>query len=188
MSFPCMWLFPKCKQCVIPLFSVTASEACIVCSEIIFLHNLNISTYSYLMNWHCHSSLGVPKWHNRTWSLYVQTNGFRLREKRSYRPPHITVPSDAIVTYTDFSVRVARGRVWLYKFRNIRVFQVFNRAEGYMTSYRSGPEGRQFPGFGRQIYSSYWPTNDWTFILVLMVQPKPSTMGILHIWIRCLAL
>ena len=78
-----------------------------------------------------------------------QEEMFKIREKCfRFRVPCIRVPTDAVVSYEDSIIRVVRGNVSLYRFLRIRVFQVFNRAEGYLVFSRSA-EGRVFPGFGR---------------------------------------
>ncbi len=69
--------------------------------------------------------------------------------RRSGRVVNIIVPTDAVVVYNDYIVRVIRGSEWLYKFKNIRYFQVYNIIEGYQTYHQSAPEGREFPGFGK---------------------------------------
>lgn len=76
-----------------------------------------------------------------------------VRERRSFRSPYIFIPDLAYVTYSDSTVRVVTqdGR-WLYKFKGIRVFQVHNRLEGYMTFMRDGPPGRRFPGEGKLLH------------------------------------
>ena len=76
------------------------------------------------------------------------SESFKIREKRfRFRVPCIKVPTDAAVSYENFVVRVVRGNVSLYKFPRIRVFQVFNRAEGYL-AFNGSAGGRLFPGFG----------------------------------------
>ena len=73
---------------------------------------------------------------------------FKIREKRfNFRVPCIKLSTNTAVSYEDSIVRVVRGNVSLYKFPGIRVFQVFNRAEGYLAFYGSAG-GRLFPGFG----------------------------------------
>jgi len=77
-----------------------------------------------------------------------QEQMFKAREKRySFRLRCIKVPTDAAVSYEDNTIRVFRGSVWLYKFPGIRVLQIFNRPERFLTFYGSA-EGRVFPGFG----------------------------------------
>ena len=74
---------------------------------------------------------------------------FKAREKRfSYRVPCIEVPTDATVLYENNIVRVIRGRMRLYTFPGIRMFQVWNRAERFL-AFSSSANGRVFPGFGK---------------------------------------
>ena len=74
------------------------------------------------------------------------------RAKRSYRKTRIVVTADTTVTYSNFSVRVFRDDIWLYKFPNIKFFQVFNFVVGFQTfSGDATPEGRTFPGHGEII-------------------------------------
>lgn len=71
--------------------------------------------------------------------------------RRGSRVVHITVSTESAVSYKDYTVRVFRGNTWLYKFPNIRYFQVYNVIEGYQTYCRDAPEGREFPGYGRPL-------------------------------------
>ena len=81
-------------------------------------------------------------------SVNHQEEMFKIREKRfGFRVPCIKVATDAVVSYENSIVRVVRGSVLLYRFPGIRVFHVFNRAEGYLEFYGSAG-GRVFPGFG----------------------------------------
>ena len=78
-----------------------------------------------------------------------QEEMFKAREKRfSYRVPCIRVPTDAAVSYENNTVRVIRGRMWLYTFPRIRLFHVSNCAERFL-AFSSSAKGRVFPGFGR---------------------------------------
>ena len=71
----------------------------------------------------------------------------------------IVVTEEAAVSYSDYTVRVFRDNVWLYKFPNTRIFQVFNFVEGYGTFSRNAfvfsrnitapPVIRNFPGYGK---------------------------------------
>lgn len=57
-----------------------------------------------------------------------------------------------MVEYEDYTLLVERGEKVLYRFKNIRVLQVFNRIEGYLTFYGSStPKGRNFPGHGEKM-------------------------------------
>ena len=81
--------------------------------------------------------------------MHQQEQVFKVREKRfSFRVPCIKVPTNAAVSYEDNTIRVYRGNVWLYKFKRIRVLQVYNRPERFLIFYGNA-EGRVFPGFGR---------------------------------------
>ena len=81
--------------------------------------------------------------------MHQQEQVFKVREKRfSFRVPCIKVPTDAAVSYEDNTIRVYRGNVWLYKFKRIRILQVYNRPERFLIFYGNA-EGRVFPGFGR---------------------------------------
>lgn len=55
-----------------------------------------------------------------------------------------------MVRYADNTIAVVeRKGETLYKFENIKVLQVYNRIEGYLTFLGdSSPRGRSFPGFG----------------------------------------
>ena len=78
-----------------------------------------------------------------------QEHVFHIREKRSFRIPWIEVMNMGVVKYEDNTIIVEQGGVVLYKFRNMRVLQVYNRIEGYLTFYGSStPSGRTFPGYG----------------------------------------
>ena len=78
---------------------------------------------------------------------------FQMRERRSFRAAWIRVKREGVVKYEDNVLIVEReGRI-LYKFVNIRVLQVFNRIEGYLTFYSSStPKGRNFPGYGEDSF------------------------------------
>ena len=77
-----------------------------------------------------------------------QEQMFKAREKRySVHLRYIKVPTDAAVSYEYNTVRVFRGSVWLYTLPGIRVLQIFNRPERFLT-FNGSAEGRDFPGFG----------------------------------------
>ena len=72
------------------------------------------------------------------------------RESQSREVQHITVTRAGVVRYTDNTITVVerKGKT-LYKFENIKVLQVYNRIEGYLTfPGGSSPRGRTFPGYG----------------------------------------
>lgn len=75
-----------------------------------------------------------------------------MRERRSFQTAWIRVKREEVVKYEDNVLIVKReGRI-LYKFLNIRVLQVYNRIEGYLTFYSSSmPRERNFPGYGEKI-------------------------------------
>jgi len=81
---------------------------------------------------------------------------FKVREKRfGFRVPCIKVPIGAAVSYEDNTIRVFRGNEWLYKFRGIRVFQVYNRAAGFLL-FSGSAGGTVFRGYGKhQKMTSY---------------------------------
>ena len=72
------------------------------------------------------------------------------------------------MSYSDYTVKVFRGNVWLYKFPNTRVFQVFNFVEGFATFTKNAfvfsrntaapPVIRIFPGYGitLMMYTAFW--------------------------------
>ena len=72
------------------------------------------------------------------------------RVRRPREVERITVTRAGVVRYTDNTITVVdRKGETLYKFENIKVLQVYNRIEGYLTfSGGSSPHGRSFPGFG----------------------------------------
>ena len=73
------------------------------------------------------------------------------RLRRSREVQRITVTRAGVVRYTDNTITVVeRKGETLYKFENIKVLQVHNRIEGYLTfPGGSSPRGRSFPGFGK---------------------------------------
>lgn len=78
----------------------------------------------------------------------MQDQLFRVRKKRCSRVPYITVELGATVEYSNYTVRVWFGGYSVRRFTKIRVFQVYNRAEGYLMFYGDGPKDRVFPGYG----------------------------------------
>lgn len=76
---------------------------------------------------------------------------FNIRGKRSFRVPWIKVTNSRVLKYQDNTLIVEEDGKALYTFKNMRVLQVFNRIEGYLTFYGSStPPGRTFPGYGKQ--------------------------------------
>ena len=76
-----------------------------------------------------------------------------MRERRSFRATWIRVKQEEVVKYENKVLTVEREGKILYKFLNIRVLQVFNRIEGYLTFYSSStPQGRNFPGYGESFF------------------------------------
>ena len=65
-----------------------------------------------------------------------------VRARRSYRVVWISVLENAAVSYSDYTVRVFKDSVLLYRFQNVRHFQVFNFVEGFLTFSRDAPAGR----------------------------------------------
>ena len=102
-----------------------------------------------------------------------------MREKRSFQASWIRVTREGVVKYEDNVLIVERGGKILYKFLNMRVLQVYNRIEGYLTFYSSStPQGRNFPGYGEGPLSSLVnnsyiiglsnrPTKDWIWNCLL---------------------
>ena len=73
----------------------------------------------------------------------------KMREKRfGFQTPFIKVPTDAVVSYENNTVRVLHGSVQLYNFSAIRQLQVFNHTEKLLTLSDNATE-EIFPGFGR---------------------------------------
>ena len=72
--------------------------------------------------------------------MYVNRFGFQT--------PFIKVPTDAVVSYENNTIRVLRGSVQLYNFSAIRELQVFNHTEKFLTLSDNATE-EIFPGFGR---------------------------------------
>lgn len=72
------------------------------------------------------------------------------RERRPQEMKQIIVTRTGVVRYSDNTITVVeqKGKT-IYKFENIKVLQVFNRIEGYLTfPGGSSPRGRTFPGYG----------------------------------------
>ena len=55
--------------------------------------------------------------------------------------------SEASVVYEDGVVRVRVGEAWVYRVGGVRVLQVYNDIEGYLTFYGAAND-RSFPGYG----------------------------------------
>lgn len=77
----------------------------------------------------------------------------RVRQPREVQ--RITVTRAGVVRYADNTIAVVeREGKTLYKFENIKVLQVYNRIEGYLTfPGSSSPRGRSFPGYGELMAS-----------------------------------
>ena len=65
-----------------------------------------------------------------------------------FQTPFIKVPTDAVVSYENNTIRVLRGSVQLYNFLAIRELQVFNNTEKLLTLSGNATE-EIFPGFGK---------------------------------------
>ncbi|KAL5479203.1 hypothetical protein EMCRGX_G022697 [Ephydatia muelleri] len=75
---------------------------------------------------------------------------FRVRHKRTFRVVSITIPSGSSILYHQNTVRVYKSNQWLYRFHGIEVFQVYNKAEGYLAFYGSAG-ARNFPGLAEML-------------------------------------
>lgn len=87
-----------------------------------------------------------------TYLVCTQDQAFpRVRRRSHEAVKRITVTRAGVVRYTDNTITVverSKGEI-LYKFENIKVLQVYNRIEDYLTfSGSSSPRGRSFPGHG----------------------------------------
>ena len=65
-----------------------------------------------------------------------------------FQTPFIKVPTNAVVSYENNTIKVLRGSVQLYNFSAIRLLQVFNHTEKVLTLSNNATE-EIFPGFGR---------------------------------------
>lgn len=82
----------------------------------------------------------------------IQDQAFpRVKQESREVVQQITVTRAGVVRYTDNTITVIERKSgeFLYKFENIKVLQVYNRIEGYITfPGSSSPRGRTFPGYG----------------------------------------
>ena len=86
------------------------------------------------------------------WSRLPQENVFHLRQERSFRVPWVKVNVARVLKYVDNTLIVEEKGYPVYKFKGIKVLQVYNRIEGYLTFYGSStPHGRTFPGYGEYL-------------------------------------
>jgi len=68
---------------------------------------------------------------------------FELRIRHS-----MVIPRGSEVKYKKNTIFVVRDGKILNRFRRIRMMQVYNRIEGYLTYYHSAPSSRTLPGYG----------------------------------------
>ena len=74
---------------------------------------------------------------------------FHLRQERSFRVPWVKVTVMQVIKYVHNTLIIEEKAYAVHKFKGIKVFQVYNRIEGYLTFYgSSSPLGRKFPGYG----------------------------------------
>lgn len=94
--------------------------------------------------------------------------GSRMKRGVGFAQP-IVVSCDAGCEFRDNVLTVAREGVWLQKFRNIQVFQVYNEMIGFQTFYGSAPQ--LFPGYGK-LLAIIWPIIkdmylNWSLLVVI---------------------
>ena len=72
------------------------------------------------------------------------------REKQStIEARYITVTRAGVVLYRGNTIVVEQEGKPPFKFNDVKVLQVYNRIEGYLTFFgSSSPPGRIFPGYG----------------------------------------
>ena len=77
---------------------------------------------------------------------------FHLTDKHSFHVPWERVTVAQVLKYVDNTLIVEEKGNPVQKFKDIKVLQVYNRIEGYLTFYgSSNPHGRTFPGYGEYL-------------------------------------
>lgn len=76
-----------------------------------------------------------------------------VRSKRYFTHRNIRVHSAATVMYENMVVKVGVGSRLVYSCQGVRVLQVYNEIEGFLTFYGTA-NGRSFPGYGTLIEGS----------------------------------